>query len=715
MSLDPGYFLHRRPVTIKVGMLLECRPGRSGHHGDMAELRKITDPRTMTGAIPFTSSEAYQAAVLTLSAAAGAYYTGTESSIDDSTYDALLAQVRATEAIEPDWVIAHQLLAVGAGQGGDVAHSSAMLSLDNVFNRSELDAWHERLVRILEADGYQGQISLIVEPKLDGIALAARYEDGRLTVAITRGDGSAGEDVTAQLQTVIGLPMVTTGPLAGRSFEVRGEVFLRHDDFSAANVVRTAAGHAPFANPRNATAGTVRARKREYQVQLSFAAYDLLAIDGSSLDLSYAGAMDELAASSFATARGVCQLTGTVESVDLAWETISALDTSRATLGFDIDGAVIKVDAIHLRVAAGSTSRAPRWAIAFKYPADTRLTELLDIVVDVGRTGRCTPVAVLAPVSVGGVTIERATLHNSFEVTRRDVRPGDQVWVRRAGEVIPEVVGPQLETRAAGSQPWAMPTTCPRCAAELDRTGQVWRCVNRSCGLAEQIEYWASRKALDIEGLGTQLVAQLVERGIVSDVADLYTLTVEALVELDRMAETSATKVLAEIEGSKTQPLSRFLTGLGIRLTGERVCRRIAGALPTLEAVRAASVAELAAIEGIGTVRADQIVSELAELSDVIDRLVSAGCRSDEPVVVKPMTGALAGKKVCVTGTIPGMTRDEAQAAVEALGGTAVSSVSKATDILVAGAKAGSKLAKAESLGITVLEADAFVALAANS
>jgi DNA ligase (NAD+) len=430
---------------------------------------------------------------------------------------------------------------------------------------------------------------------------------------------------------------------------------------------------------------------------------------------SYATAVGGLAEAGFATARGVCGLEAvSVTELAVVWSTIEALAAGRGELGFDIDGAVVKVDAAALRDRAGATGRAPRWAIAYKYPADTRLTRLVDIIVDLGRTGRATPVAVLEPVSVGGVTIERATLHNAAEVARRDLRIGDMVWVRRAGEVIPEVVGPQLETRASDAEPWVMATTCPRCGAELDRSQQVWRCANRACGLAEQIEYFASRKALDIEGLGESLVAQLVERGLVGDVADVFALSLDGLVGLDRMAETSARKLLAQIEGAKAQPLSRLLTGLGIRLTGERVCRRLAEHFTTLAAVRAASIEELAAVEGIGTVRATQIAGELVELAPIIDRLVAAGCRTDEPTVVRASEGPLVGKKVCVTGSLPGLSRDEAQALVVALGGSPVSSVSKNTDLLVAGEKAGSKLAKAESLGIEVMDGAAFAALAGN-
>jgi DNA ligase (NAD+) len=654
---------------------------------------------------PFATEAEYREALATASAAASAYYDGDASPLDDASYDALVARIAASEAATPAWGRSSVTTAVAAGAsaGGEVTHERAMLSLDNVFSPEELAAFVARVHAL--APGAE----LTLEPKLDGLAVSARYTAGQLVLVATRGDGTTGEDVTAQARGIAGLPDTLATPL---DLEVRGEVFMTEDDFTAANELREAHGEALFANPRNAAAGSLRARDRAYRVPLSFAAYDAY---GEQLPGSHRAAMSELDRLGFATAGALIGVAPASAKADELAAQVAALGERRETLPFGIDGAVIKCDASTAREVLGFTGRAPRWASAYKYPATERLTRLIDIELQVGRTGVVTPVAKLEPVQVGGVTVTSATLSNPSEVARKDVRIGDTVWVRRAGDVIPEVVGPQLDARPEGTEPWALPDACPRCAAVLDTSQRRWRCANRTCGVAEAIRYFGSRKAMDIDGLGTAVVAQLVEQGLVTDVADLYRLTLTQLTGLERVGATSAANLLARLEASRSQPLSRVLTGLGMRTCGSRLSRRIAKVHPSLEKVAALGASELSEIEGIGAEKAAIIATELVEFAPVIDKLIALGVATTEPVVgaASPAGTALplAGLKVCVTGSVPGMTRDQAQARVEELGGTAVSSVSKATALLVAGDGAGSKSAKAASLGVPVLDAAAFAAL----
>lgn len=669
----------------------------------------MDDTHLNSTAAGFSDEDGYRDAVARLSDAGARYYDGDGTALvmDDATYDALFKRVARSEADHPEWGTSAAVSSVAGGvSGGDVEHSVAMLSLDNAMDDTELDAWFARLTKVLSGEA----VTLVVEPKLDGIAIAARYERGTLTQIITRGDGRSGEDVVAHIGTVRGLPG-SVGPDSGLGdrFEVRGEVFLRDADFQSANKARVKAGKSAFVNPRNAAAGAVRNRTEPGRVALSFAAYDLLGFDGS-----HSAAMAALAGCGFDTANRVLGDTDEATDFTAAKALIVSFEAARPTLGFDIDGAVVKVDDADLRERAGATGKAPRWAIAFKYAPDTRLTTLLDIQVDVGRTGACTPVAVLEPVFVGGTTIEHATLHNASEIARKDLRIGDRVWVRRAGEVIPEIVGPKLDERPKDALPWVMPTTCPRCSAALDQSQQVWRCSNRTCGTAEQIEYFASRGCLDIEGLGTTLVGQLVSSGLVSSVADLYDLTAAKLEKLERVGSKSAEKLLAQIEHSKHQPLSRVFAGLGVRLTGTRMSRRLAAHFGTMDALRSASVEDLAAVAGVGPIRAQSITAEVADLSELINRLIRAGLTMDEPTVGGDATGdgPFVGKTVVVSGSVPGMSRNEAREAVERLGGTSSSSISAKTDLLVAGAGAGSKLAKAEQLGIEIMDAARFSLLA---
>jgi DNA ligase (NAD+) len=654
---------------------------------------------------PFDTRTDLQEARSRAESAARSYYDSDSLEMDDATYDSLVWRIKATEDLHPDWAgggVTTQV-AAGVSAGGDVTHSAAMLSLDNVFDQGELEAWYARLCKAADVDG---SLALLVEPKLDGLALAARYEAGDLVMVVTRGDGVTGEDVTSRVRHVVGLPATLPEPV---DIEVRGECVMTHDQFEQACEARVKEGKAPFANPRNAVAGSVRALHTDNRAGMTFAAYGVV---GNPLeDAAHSVAMAQLADWGVHTAAAVAGLDLPESGLGEVISAIEKLRAGRGDLDCDIDGAVVKADDPDVRARAGFTSRAPRWAIAYKYPADSRLTELLDIEVSVGRTGNLSFTAVLEPVAVGGVTVERATLHNPGEIARKDVRLGDDVWVRRAGEVIPEVVGPHIDTRPDDRAAWTPPVVCPRCESTIDKGGAIWRCSRgRACGLAEQIVYAVSRSCLDIEGLGEVHVTALVDAGVVGDVADVYELTADKLAGLERLGETSAANIIDEIAKAKQLPLSKQLTALGLRMTGRRISRRLAQAFPTMTALRAATVEQLAEVDSMGPVRAESVVEELASLSDVVDRLEALGVNLTEPVA-DTSDKVWAGKKVCATGRIEGLSRDEVNAAVESLGATATSSVSKNTDLLVVGSGGGSKRAKAEKLGVPVMDGDEFLAL----
>jgi DNA ligase (NAD+) len=683
-------------------------------------------------AVPFDTAEGYAAAIAQIRAASAAYYAGEDLAMDDAAYDALLARVTATEQARPGWAAADSptgAVAAGAVAGGDVAHSTPMLSLANVFDADELRAWAARLDRVLgrPAAGYT------VEPKIDGMAIAARYVEGRLVQVATRGDGRAGEDVTAQARAVAGLPATLAEPV---TVEVRGEVFMTDDDFGQANELRTGHGGQPFANPRNAAAGTLRAQDRAYLAPLSFLAYAVHDLPGGE-GLTHCAAMAAIAALGVTTTAVSPAGMPRCATVDDLLAAIEALDQARGTLGFAIDGAVIKADDPADRDAAGSSSRAPRWAIAHKFPADTRTSRLAAIEVQVGRTGVITPVAVLEPVQVGGVVVTSATLHNFDDLVRRDVRVGDTVFVRRAGEVIPEITGAKLDERPADAEAFTPPEFCPRCGGEIDRSQKRWRCVQgRACGAGESLAYFAARDSMDIEGLGDKVINALVAASLVTDPADLYDLDADTLAQLDRLGRTSAAKLVANIEASKTQPLSRVLTGLGVRMTGRSMSRRLARHFASMPALCAASVEQLQEVEAVGPERAATIAAELIDLAPVITKLTERGVNMIEPGVTPASAQAAASPEdgsavrlplhklplhkedgtpmtVVVTGSVPGLTRNEGNEAVERLGGKSSGSVSKRTDLVVVGDGAGSKAAKAEELGVRIMASDRFAALLA--
>ncbi|XXZ52274.1 NAD-dependent DNA ligase LigA [Streptomyces cavourensis] len=677
---------------------------------------------------------AYAAAVEEASRAAAAYYATGESTLDDDAYDRLARGIAAYEAAHPDEI--HESSPTGKVAGGaavgDVPHTVPMLSLDNVFSAEQFVSWTASLERRIG----RPVAAWSVEPKLDGLAVAARYRAGRLERLITRGDGTAGEDVSHAAAAVVGLPERLYAPV---TLEVRGEILMTNEQFEQGNAIRTEHGGAPFANPRNGAAGTLRAKDRAYRVETTFFAYGALPLAGSgeitetltelphSELLAYVAGLGvhTAAATEVAPVR-----VSTVEGVQARVEEIAAL---RAALPFGIDGIVIKADLAADQREAGSGTRAPRWAIAHKLPAVEKITRLLSVEWNVGRTGIIAPRAVLEPVEIDGSTVGYATLHNPADITRRDLRLGDQVMVYKAGDIIPRIEAPVAHLRTGDETPIAFPESCPQCGSEIDMSEQRWRCARgRNCRLVASVSYAAGRDQLDIEGLGATRVVQLVDAGLVTDFADLFTLERDQLLALDRMGETSTDNLLAAIETARSRPLSRVFCALGVRGTGRSMSRRIARYFATMDHIVAADAESLQRVDGIGKEKAAAVVEELAELAPLIGKLVRAGVTMTEPGATPPpepgteeQEGAgagaelpLAGMKVVVTGAMTGalekLSRNQMNELIERAGGKSSSSVSARTSLLVAGEKAGSKRTKAEGLGIRIADPEEFAELLAG-
>lgn len=647
--------------------------------------------------------KSYEEAVAKVKAASKAYYETSSLLMDDATYDELLREISAAERKWPEWAnlnLGGQVNA-GAVTGGDVAHSSKMLSLDNVFSRDELFEWFEGL-----PGGTTARVD--VEPKLDGLAVAARYEKGRLTQVATRGDGATGEDVTSRARAAKGLPDVLTAEI---DIELRGEILMRDSDFIEANGHRVANGQAPFVNRRNGAAGALRNQSAAYPIALSFACY---AVVGGGTD-SYAETMEFVRGLGVTTAR---QMIGWSEEVvcgaEAAWDAIEWILAKRFDLEFAIDGSVIKLDSAQARDEIGNTSKAPRWAVAYKYPPEERFTTLEEVIWQVGRTGVITPRARVTPVQVGGVTVSYATMHNPDMISAKGWMIGDVVSIRRAGDVVPELVSPIIDKRIGRElTEIAIPVVCPRCGGGIDKSQVRWRCEKgRGCGLVESIRYAVSRDALDIEGMGEKLINQLVTAKKVGDVADIFNLTEADLAGLERMGETSANNVIEQINKAKGQPFSRLLTALGVRGTGRSLSRRIAARFNGFEELRLASTEELSEVNGVGKEKAALIEEELGELAETIDKLLSLGLGVKAGDGVKPDAAPLAGMTVVVTGSMTGrlaqMSRNEMNEIIERAGGKSSSSVSAKTSLLVAGDAAGSKLTKANSLGVRVVSPEEF-------
>lgn len=639
-----------------------------------------------------------------------AYYVLDNPRIADAEYDALMRELRALEAASGVPVPADSpTRRVGGKADGafaPVAHDVPMLSLDNVFSEEEFAAFVRRLKKLLNHD----KLRLSAEPKFDGLAISLRYEDGVLVRAVTRGDGAIGEDVTANVRTVRNIPLRLLDAAPAPVLEIRGEIYMPKAAFAALNAAAERDGGKTFANPRNAAAGSLRQLDPAitHKRQLRFYAYGYGEHGNYPLPKTYTDLLTLYRDWGIPT----CPLQTVVTSVAAATAYMADLGEKRHALPYEIDGVVYKADYYADQQAAGFVSRAPRWAIAWKFPAVEKTTVVEAIDVQVGRTGAITPVARLRPVEVGGVTVTNATLHNADEVARKDVRVGDTVFVRRAGDVIPEIVKTVPEARPAGSVPFAMPTHCPVCDSEIIRPeGEaVARCSGGLHCRAQRVQaliHFASRKALDIQGLGDKLIEQLVQDGRVHSPADLFALTLADWAALPRMAEKSAQNILAALEAAKSTTLARFIYALGIREVGNVSAELLARHYRELPALMAASEEDLQAIDGIGPVMAQYIRHFFLDDANraVIAALQAAGIHW--PVVEAPVIAAdspLAGKTVVITGTLPTMTRDEAAAHIARLGGKTSSAVSKKTDYLLAGDKAGSKLEKAQALGVAIID-----------
>ena len=639
------------------------------------------------------------------------YYVLDHPEISDAEFDKLMQQLKDLEAEHPQQVMADSPTQRVGGKPREgfvkVPHSSPMLSLDNTYNEEELRAWERR---VHELSG-RTEVDYVCELKLDGMSLALIYEDGKLVRGITRGDGSVGEDVTLNVRTVRSVPLSIPKEKLKKAgipqdFEVRGELLMPLAAFKRMNEERESKGLSTFANPRNATAGTVRQLESRVTAErrLDYFTYMLLE-NGRTYFERHWKTLDALDTVGFK----VNQNRKLVHTIDEAWEFIQQWEGKRDSLPYEIDGIVIKVDRTALQDELGFTGKAPRWAIAYKYAARAGITKLEDIRVQVGRTGKLTPVAMLAPVLIGGTTVRNATLHNMDEIERLGVKIGDWVQVERGGDVIPKVAKViDDKDHPRGHKSFHMPETCPVCGTKVVRTeGEVdYRCVNANCPakLRETILHFASRGVMNIDGMGDALVNQLTERGLVKNVADIYKLTKDDLLSLERMGDKSAQNILDEIEASKKLPLERVIYGLGIRFVGERTAQFLAGHFGSMEALENAGVEELQNVNEVGPRIAESIVEFFSNAANrkLVDRLREAGLTMSGQ---KKQRGTkLAGKTFVLTGTLAHFTRDEAKKMIEDAGGKVTDSVSKKTDYVVAGADAGSKLDKAKELKVRVID-----------
>ncbi|GAA4195455.1 NAD-dependent DNA ligase LigA [Streptosporangium oxazolinicum] len=691
----------------------------------------------MTDAPPSTllaDQTAYAEAVQLALDAAAAYYGDGTSTLDDDAYDRLVRGIQAYEDEHPDEVLPTSPTGKVAGGAvvGDVPHTVSMLSLDNVFGAQQLADWAASLERRL---GWP-VTAWSVEPKLDGLAIAARYRGGRLVRLVTRGDGTKGEDVSHAIGTIVGLPARLADPV---TVELRGEVMMTAEQFEAACLKRQAHDGTTFANPRSAAAGTLRAQDRPYVCELTFFGYGALPQPDDTSERAVS--LRELPHSEIMTwvaAQGVLTPAATdvggivATTLEGVQERVEQIAAKRAELAFGIDGIVIKCDLAADQAQAGFSSRAPRWAIAYKLPATEKITKLLDVEWNVGRSGIIAPRAVLEPVELDGSTVTYATLHNASDIGRRGLMLGDSVVVYKAGDVIPRVEAPVVHLRTGDERPIPIPEVCPLCGDEIDASQERWRCVRgRACRVIASIGYAAGRDQLDIEGLAENRVQQMLDAGLIADFADLFFLTREQVLGLERMGATSTDNLLAAIERAKAQPLSRVFCALGVRGTGRSMSRRIARHFGSMDAIRAADAEAIEAVEGIGPKKAPAVVAELTELAPLIDKLVAAGVTMTEPGWTPPAvpgsdapTGSepggaselpLAGMSVVVTGSMSGtletLTRNQMNELIERAGGKSSSSVSKKTSLLVAGENAGSKRAKAESLGVRIVGPEEFADL----
>lgn len=647
------------------------------------------------------------------------YYVLDEPTISDAEYDALMRELRELEAAHPQLITSdsptQRVGAAVAERFGKVQHPQAMLSLSNAFDRSDLVAWRDRVLKLL---GSNARIAYVVEPKIDGLAIAITYEQGRLVLAATRGDGSIGEDVTANVRTVKSTPLTLHADgLVPQRIEVRGEIYMRIADFERLNEQQAANGEKVFANPRNAAAGSLRQLDSSITASrpLRFFAYGVGPVEGVALHSQYE-TLQYLRMLGFPINPDIRRLEDFDEVIAYCEEWMSRRDT----LTYEADGVVVKVDSFAQQRELGVVAREPRWATAFKFPAREATTVLRGIVVNVGRTGKLNPNALLEPVNIGGVSVANATLHNEDYIISRDIRIGDRVTVKRAGDVIPQVVGPIVAARTGSEQPWRMPQSCPVCGTAVERRpGEAdYYCPNRYCPeqIVRSVEHWVSQGAMDIVGMGERQARQFVERGLIKDVADLYTLTAESFAGIEGYGPKRIKNLLEAIEASKQRPFQRLIFALGIPNVGSTLALTLAQHVRSLSALMEASAEELEAIEGIGPHVAQNIARYAAEADNraLIEKLKQVGVQTEDtqPAVQVPTDGPFAGKTVVITGALTTMTREEAGERIQQAGGKLGSSVSKKTDYLVVGAEpGGSKYIKAQQLGVPMLDEPAFVQL----
>lgn len=637
------------------------------------------------------------------------YYVLDEPEITDAEYDKLLRELVDLETKHPELRTADSpTQRVGAPASAGFApykHAKPMLSLANAFDEAELRAFDERVRKLAG-----GPVSYVCELKIDGLAVALDYENGSLVRGGTRGDGNVGEEVTSNLRTVATIPLKLRGK-APSFIEVRGEVYMRKSDFEKVNAKRERQGQPVFANPRNAASGGVRQLdpKLTAQRKLSFFAYAAV-VKGPKRQSEVLELLQELG---FA----VNQQIRDTATIDQVIQYCRFWEEKRDELDYEIDGVVIKVDDLGTQEKLGAVARDPRWAIAFKFKPREARTKLRNIVITVGRTGTLNPNAELDPVQIGGVTVRNATLHNAEYIASNDIRIGDTVLVTRAGDVIPRVVGPIVSERTGKEKKFTMPDTCPVCGSAVDHPeGEAMsRCTNATCPaqVVERVRHFASRGAMDIEGLGDVMAEQLTSLGLVKNIADIYALNEKKMASVPRMGEKSIAKLLDAIEGSKQRGLARVLTGVGIRFVGEQTAAVLASDFGTIDDIENASLEDLQKSEGIGAEVASAVRLFFDQKANraMIERLREYGVVMKSAGPRRATAGALLGKTFVLTGTLPNMTREEATGLIEGQGGKVTGSVSKKTDYVVAGDAAGSKLTKAQSLGVTILDEDGLRAL----
>ena len=640
------------------------------------------------------------------------YYKDATPSIDDQAYDRLKAELAELELASPEFDFSDSpTQSVGDDRLEafvSYTHRVPMLSLDNTYSMEELIEFGRRLEKRFP----EQTLNYLVEPKIDGVAVSLTYEQGQFVRAVSRGNGAEGDDITSNVRPIAGLP--TTIENAPDILEVRGEIYMRHEEFERINTIRKAEGQQLYANPRNLAAGTIKlldpaeasARK------LDMVLYGVGACEPARYFSHQAEIQEKLKGWGFSVLEKIWLSDG----IEQAWTSIEELDTLRQDFSYPTDGAVVKLDDFRLQDEAGFTSKAPRWAIAYKFEAERAETLLKEISLQIGRTGAVTPVAILEPVQLAGTTVSRATLHNEDEIQRKDIRPGDTVLVQKAGEIIPQVLGVIESKRPADSQPFDFGAHLASLGivAERDPTEAVWRITSKDDPIRQQraLQHFASRACMDIENLGTAVVEQLVSRGLAKNQADLYTLNTEQLLGLEKFAEKSATNLIAALETSKTRALWQLIHGLGIPHVGKQSAKDLEAHFESLDAIASATEEQLEEVDGVGSIMAQSLHAWFTEPDHVtlIDRLRDYGLNF-QSARIETGDSALAGKIFVLTGSLPNLTRSEASAMIEKVGGRASSSVSKKTDYVIAGEASGSKYAKAVKLELQILDESAFQAL----